>query len=350
MWRRLTLETAISRQAKENLVVGLLAALCAVAQFRLIAMMFQVWYGRAAEAANGVVIGMPHWRSYQSRILGPYMAEAFSKLFPSYLSAHVFVSIGALTIAGFFAWRLGRTLANHLMGAALSFTTFHILFAFCLTLPWIYIWDYLSVAIFSAFVLFVIRERSWRWFAGLFAIAIFNRENALFIALWMIIDPVVRHVLGRRKLITMQPVDRSMIAAGVFCVASGLALTEFLRRALLVREVGYELFRDAPETHFSMVQLQLFNNFGSLIHALTTLDYNMQFVIVAMVLMMVGAAVYMACVDPLRWAGLGLVQLTIVFAILLVGVLPETRLYVELIPFLTSAVVVAAARFSSNPA
>jgi hypothetical protein len=40
--------------------------------------------------------------------------------------------------------------------------------------------------------------------------------------------------------------------------------------------------------------------------------------------------------------------LTIVFAILLVGVLLETRLYVELIPFLTSAVVVAAARFSSN--
>ena len=53
MWRRLTLETAISRQAKENLFVGLLAALCAVAQFRLIAMMFQVWYGRAAEAAYG---------------------------------------------------------------------------------------------------------------------------------------------------------------------------------------------------------------------------------------------------------------------------------------------------------
>ena len=40
--------------------------------------------------------------------------------------------------------------------------------------------------------------------------------------------------------------------------------------------------------------------------------------------------------------------MTIVFAILLVGVLPETRLYVELIPFLTGAVVVAAARFSSN--
>jgi hypothetical protein len=56
----------------------------------------------------------------------------------------------------------------------------------------------------------------------------------------------------------------------------------------------------------------------------------------------------MACVDPLRWAGLGLVQLTIVFAIALVGGPLETRLYVELIPFLTSAVVIAAARFSSN--
>src|SRR5215468_10652410 len=113
MWRRLTLGAAIPRQAKENLFVGLLAAFCAVAQFRLIAMMYQVWYGRAVEAAYGVVIGMPHWRSYQSRVLGPFAIEGLTKVLPDYLSAHVLLSIAALTIAGFLAWRLGRLLTEN---------------------------------------------------------------------------------------------------------------------------------------------------------------------------------------------------------------------------------------------
>src|SRR5215475_9362899 len=333
----------MSAQAKENILAALLSLFCACAQFRLIAMMYQVWYGRAADAAYGVVVGMPHWRSYQSRVLGPFIIDGLAKIFSTYLSAHVIVSIVALTIAGSLAWRLGKRLTENITGALLALCLFQIAFVFCLTLPWIYIWDYLSAAIFFAFVLFVAQGKSWPWFAGLFAIAIFNRENALFIAAWMILDPVVRLMLGKRKLIDPQPFALPMVAAGIVCLAGGIAVTEFLRNKLLVREIGYEIFKDTP-AHFSMVQFQLTNNLHALAHALTSVDYNMQFVVVIIVLMLGGAAIYLAWVDPARWAGLGLVHLTMLAAIMSVGILLETRLYVELIPLLVSAVMVAVSR------
>jgi hypothetical protein len=332
------------RLTNENLAGALLAIFCAFAQFRLIAMLFQTWYGRAVEAAYGVTIGMPHWRSYQSRVLGPYLVDGLTWIFPSYLSAHVFLSIVALAIAGFLAWLLGRLLSNTITGAALALCTFEILFVFCLTLPWIYIWDYLSVAIFFAFVILVVQEKSWVWFSAVFAIAIFNRENAFFIAAWMIVDPLVRFGLGKRKIVSSQTLNRSMIAAGVACLAIGAGITELLRRTLLVREVGYELFRDSPQAHFESVQNQVGNNFAGLVHALTTLDYNMQFVVIVLIAAMIGAAIYLAYIDPLRWTGIALIQVATVVAIFLVGVLMETRLLVELIPLSTAAVVVATTR------
>jgi hypothetical protein len=338
---------SLSPATKVNLVGSLLAIFCALAQFRLIAMMFQTWYGRAVEAAYGVVIGMPHWRSYQSRVLGPYIIEWLTKLFPDYLSAHVFLSIVALTIAGFLAWRLGLLLAETITGAVLALAAFQILFVFCLTLPWIYIWDYLSAAIFFAFVIFVAQDKSWKWFVALFAIAIFNRENALFIAAWMIVNPIVRYVLGRRKLIEPQSLDRAMIAAGAACLLAGLGITELLRDTLLVREVGYEIFKDSVQ-HFSSIQFQLWNNLSSILHALTTLDYNMQFVVIVLFLAMIAAAIYLACIEPRRWAGLAVIQLASMAAILLVGIIMETRLLVELIPLTTAAIVIAATRSRPN--
>ena len=117
---KLAAARSLSTGTKINLVGLLLAIFCAFAQFRLIAMMFQTWYGRAVEAAYGVVIGMPHWRNYQSRVLGPYVIERLTKVFPDFLSAHVFLSIVALTIAGLLAWRLGLLLTESVTGAALA--------------------------------------------------------------------------------------------------------------------------------------------------------------------------------------------------------------------------------------
>jgi hypothetical protein len=318
------------------------AAFFAVVQFRLIAFLYQVWYGRAADAAHGVFIGMPHWRTYQSRVLGPYIIEGLAKLFPSYLAAYIFFTIVALAIAGFLAWLLGRQLAGA-TGAWLAFFTYQALFALNQTTPWIYAWDYLSAILFLTFVLFVVMDKSWVWFAALFFVAVLNRENAEFMALWMIIDPLASLALGSRKLAAARPLDLRMIIAGAVCLVAGIAIAEFLRRALFIQEVGPQLFRDNPHEKFSSIaeQFQLGNNVGSLVRSLTVFDYTMPFLVIIEILAIIALAAYMAYRRP-AWSAAAVMQVGILAAIMLFGVLLETRLYIELLPFVVAEIVMLA--------
>ncbi len=71
------------------------------------------------EAEYGVVVGKPHWRIYQSRVLGPYIVQGLSHFFSSQINAHAFFSIVTLAIAGLLAWRLGSRLGGGGTNAAL---------------------------------------------------------------------------------------------------------------------------------------------------------------------------------------------------------------------------------------
>ena len=51
------------------------SAVCALFLVRVIVLFYQKDYGRAVDAARGVVTGHPHWRVYQSRVLGPWMVK-----------------------------------------------------------------------------------------------------------------------------------------------------------------------------------------------------------------------------------------------------------------------------------
>jgi hypothetical protein len=104
---------------KSDLCGAGLAAFCALAQFRLTIIVFQADYSRSVEAARGVVIGRPHWRIYQSRVLAPYIIQGLSHLFGSYPGGYVVFSIAALAVAGFVAWRLGEGLGKGEMETAL---------------------------------------------------------------------------------------------------------------------------------------------------------------------------------------------------------------------------------------
>jgi hypothetical protein len=103
--RRMTIKmTAAQRRAA--LGAGL-SAFFALAQFRLIVFIFGPNYGRAVDAAAGVLSGHPHWRDYQPRVLGPLLIDVASLVLPSFLAAHVVFSIVTLAVMGYLAWRLG---------------------------------------------------------------------------------------------------------------------------------------------------------------------------------------------------------------------------------------------------
>ena len=73
-----------------------------------------------------------------------------------------------------------RRRTNRLVCASIAL---HLLFAFLFSKTWLYIWDFIGLNIFLAFVEFVISERRWYWFATLFAVAILNRERTVHCAL-----------------------------------------------------------------------------------------------------------------------------------------------------------------------
>lgn len=315
----------------------LLALLLAGLQVRLDAMFLQQGLAQSASAARGVVEGLPHWRIYQSRIFAPYLVEWLSRFAPSYADAHLFYAFAALTLAGYLAlhcaWRLyGDVLASLCAGFAV-----HALFALLLARPWLYAWDYGALVAFVLFVYLAMARRGWPWFVALFAVAIINRESALFIAVWMIIDPLLRWLTGTVRDPADAGADRRLFAAGVICLAGGLAIVEGLRAALLVREVAPQSFGE--RAFGGSFHLRLPDNLDMVRRVFTDfvyprLDPALYFMILVLLVAVAALVVVLACKDPARYLGLAAVHLALIASILAFGVLLEARVYIELIPII----------------
>ena len=125
-----------------------LSSFFALVQFRLIIMLFDADYGRAVDAALGVLDGRPHWRQFQARVLAPFLINVVSPLFPSFYAAHVGFSIATLAVMGYLAWRLGWRIGANLVAAMLALFVFETSFFFLLSPPWLYAWDYLDIIVF----------------------------------------------------------------------------------------------------------------------------------------------------------------------------------------------------------
>ena len=137
---------------EQHAVFGAASTVCALFLVRVIVLFYQKDYGRAVDAARGVVTGHPHWRVYQSRVLGPWLVELLAHLFPSFLAAHVAFSFLTLAAAGFLVLTFTQRQYGDAGRSWAAFFMFQSLFVFLMSRPRV---------------------------LGLFAVAIFNRESAL---------------------------------------------------------------------------------------------------------------------------------------------------------------------------
>ena len=299
-------------------------------------MLLEADYGRSIQAAIGVVEGRPHWRVYQNRILGPYAIEGLSNVFPSYITAHVFLSIVVLAAAGFIAWRIGERVGGR-RGALLALVALHLGSALLLAkqvdvLPWLYIWDHIDILVFVLFVEFVVAGRPLPWFAALAGVGVFNHESAVFVAGWLIVDPVARWYLGKTGRIPAAGFDRRRVLAGVLIAATSMLVVEWLRTALLVEEIGPQLFGDPPNTAGGSFHLTLWDNVSTLGAIFTQFDYAMPTLVPLYILGVVVLVIAIARRDPDRFLGLAATYLVLIASLLTFGRLLETRIYVVLIP------------------
>jgi hypothetical protein len=307
--------------------IGLASALgLALAQFRLIVLVLGTDYGRSADMSLAVIQGHPAWRVDQSRLLSPWLVLALTRIFPSFVSAHVAFSIAALVLAGWLAWRLGFTISGQ-RGAIVALLTFHVAFAFLLSRPWLMSWDYVDAIVFLAFTGCVVSEAESLVIALLFAVGVLNHEIAFFIALYLIVDPPIQWLIGGKL-----NVERTLI--GIGCLAAGIATVEFVRLKLLIEETGPKIFLDAPAHASGSFHFTLGENVAQLASMFTTFNYALPILVPTFLVAVLALAVTLARRDPRRFMGLAVTNVAMIGALLTFGRILETRIYVVLIPLL----------------
>jgi hypothetical protein len=339
----------MTESSKQRVMGGVLAVFLAFVQFRQIALVLHTDYAHSVEAAWGVVIGHPHWRMFQSRILGPYLVLGLSGVLPenlvspanAFMVAHVLYSIATLSVAGYLAFRLGRTHGGDLRSALLALAVFEMGFAFLLSPPWLYAWDYLDIIIFFVFVDFVLAEREWQWFVGLYFAAIWNRDSAQFIALWMCLDALCRWALGRLGKVRPRPFDWRKLASGTVLIPIGATILETLRRTMLIQEIGPLIFPDRQhEQHTLYFGMTLGTNLREAQAALSFINPTMPIVVPLFVLLAIILAIAVARRDPPRLLAFGLVYLLMTAAEVLFAGIYETRTLVVFVPLVVSVAVI----------
>jgi hypothetical protein len=306
-----------------------------VAQVRLINMFLN--FKMNADVTHGVFIGKPAWRLFQNRILGPALIESISRVFSVEPTvAYSLFACLTLSIAGCLAYSLGNKLAGNL-GGVLSFTALNLGFALLLSNPYLYAWDFIDIIVFFIFVHFIVAEKPYPWFVMLFLVAILNRESALFIAFWLLINPVARGLVSKWLGYPKSRLEWQPMVVGVLCMVAGIALVETLRSALMIEEVGVRQLHMGDHYH-SQARL----NRWLLINYFTEFSPNMPFVVPIFLVGTIASAVLLGLQWPRHLLGLSMTSLLMIAVLLVIGFLPETRIYLELLPFIVLSVVLLA--------
>lgn len=244
----------------------------------------------------GLWITQQGWPGYRSRIIG----VGLIRLFGGDVRAFMEVTAVALTLAGLLAWRLG--------GAA-GLGIFHACFAVFAS-PWFAPWDMFEPAVFLAFVVLVVEEMPWYWFVGLFSVAIFNLQSAMFVALWMVLS-------GR------------MFMAAIACLAFGIAVMWYFQHTGTPR-LGLSTFQclDGHTTGISTdyAQERLVENW----HKLFLLDNRAPLGVIVVIL-------FAAAKVARERLVLGLTFVALLGATVVFGIVDECRVWIPFIPLFIEA-------------
>ena len=287
---------------------------------------------RAVEAEVGVLQGYPHWRHFQSRLLGTGAEYAVNLVVGvDFTVAHMIVAIAVLTLCGVTMFYAGRAIGSRQHGWTALFA-FETLFALLMSRPWLYIWDYFILLFGAAFLLLVIRKAPWWAFLLLMGAAFLNHESALFIGVWMVVAALTEAWSERRRP------DWLLLGGGVIGSLAGIALTEYLRTALMNKEMGWQMFRDVgngPTSRFdTYFHLQVTANLQDIYQWVTHPDFALMFLIPLPVILVLAIAAILLARHGRKALPLAAYAVVQAAALFVFGMRAETRDLLQLVPFL----------------
>lgn len=284
-----------------------------------------------ARATEAVLAGRPHWRGYQSRVLGPGFVALGDMLTGIGYDVVLLLTMTVLPLVqNLVLFILLRRLGGS--RAALVHTVFFATAFLALQdALWLFVWDYLDLIVFTVFLYGVLAGRRARFFVCVFVVGILNRESALAIGVWMILDALVVGTEPGELRPGLR--DRKQLVAGVCAVVAGLAVVESIRRALFVASAA-EAAGIVPVPLGPLGVTRLLYNLDLMADSLTQSSPLFPLAVtVAVVLAPVWVLARLARFDR-RLLTVALTFLVAWVANLLVGVVQESRVHLWLIPFL----------------
>jgi hypothetical protein len=321
-------------QTRQELVILAASFAFSLAQWSHVAFFFGRDFLSAIQAEQGILDGFPPWRVFQSRLLGPWIEKTVSLLFGFDLAiGHIVVAIIMMTLCGVVMFQAGRAIGGRRSGWS-AFLAFQAFFALTMARPWLYIWDYFVLLAAALFMLLVIRRAPWWSFLLLMGVALFNHESALFIGVYMVADALIGAWAERRLP------DWKMLGGGVLGNLGGILLIEFLRRTMLKREIGWQIYSDVgqrprnPLEGYSYFHVQLFDNLNGIYQWIAHPDGNLQLVKALPLALALAFAVMLVVRRGMKGAALATYAVVQVAMLLTFALTAEARTSLELVRFL----------------
>lgn len=272
--------------------------------------------------ARGILSGHPTWRIYQSRLLGPLLAEGLVRgAHRSFASAYSLVARGFLLLTNAVCYGLFFRLERRrrAWGYTLAYAG---LFVVLQDVRWLYLWDYIDLLTMLCFAFLVFTRPNFLLLSLLFLVELLNREAAAFIGLWMIMEAVRVSPTNERKRLTISPLP---LLLGGGLIAVEVVWTHWIRNRLCIAPL-----RTAPVLPLVGDQLwQVQSNIASLHHPFSS---------GAMVFLIVVGALAALLVLPSALPAEKKVKIGVLLGLMLVSIwlfaeIKEVRVSFEFVPF-----------------
>ncbi len=306
--------------------------------FRLLLMIHEQHLGALIKTAHDITTGYAPWRVYQSRVLGPFTAKALAATsgldYPNSYLLLMLALVLALVLLSFALFRSLWSSTSWALAGTLSMLGFMLAVQHPV---YLYLWDLIDPIVFLLLGYGVLRRRGDIYFVLLFLPAVLNKESAMFVALWLLLDGLLEPAPDRFSGLRLRLRSPRRIALGLLLLAGGAGLAEWLRSELWVPPPPVELLTaKAMPGAGAYFHFKLLRNAQVFIRLITHPDYVMNFAVPTFLLLFVP---WFAVHHWRRLQGparvLLLVTLLFYLSLVVFGAMFETRIYMPLAPLLT---------------
>ncbi|MEI8186759.1 MAG: hypothetical protein WCG19_08685 [Chlorobiaceae bacterium] len=302
--------------------IYLVAIFLGICTFQVYSMMHTSNFSALTLASSGVVEGKPYWIAYQNRLLGPYLVLGISMIGCSYEIALKAFTLLLIILESLVLLRMMRMVQVSQKQSLWYLVAF--LFAF-LTLQdyWFYTWDSIDLLIFTFFSFGIIEGKKAAYFLVLFIIALLNRETALFIAVYLMLDAFLINI--NKKIVALK--NPKQFLFGLLLLITGLVYVKVLRHLLFISKTDGN-----PDTEHELIgnHIYFFNN-------VTDMFFNNLFNINIIYSVGIIFCITYFVYNIKRYSGTALkcfIMLILLFLnILIFGIFNEARMHFILLPF-----------------